>query len=116
MKDKLDQIFDLQKRLNVRAGVDVTTMTFTERQDWMLKFALATYQELAELTETLPYRWWHKRKSFNQSAAKTEVIDLLHLVISLCELTGMDADTTSELYLRKHRLNLSRLRRRHRSR
>ena len=114
MKDKLDQIFDLQKQLNLRAGVDVSRMTGTQRQDWLLKFALATYQELAELTETLPYRWWHKRKSFNRNAARSEIIDLLHLVVSLCELVGMDADLTAELYLRKHRLNISRLRRRRR--
>ena len=115
MKDKLDQIFNLQKELNARAGVDVGRMTMRQRQDWMLRFALATYQELAELTETLPYRWWHKRKSFNRSAARSEVIDVLHLVVSICELLGMDADATSELYLRKHRLNISRLRRRRRS-
>lgn len=112
MKDKLEQIFELQKRLNARAGVDLHRMGIKQREDWMLKFVLATYQELAELTETLPYRWWKQRKAFDQSAARNEVIDVLHLVISLCELLGMNAETTSALYRRKNRLNLSRLRRR----
>ena len=36
--DKLSQIFDLQRSLNLRIGVDTAAMTDEERQKWVLNY------------------------------------------------------------------------------
>src|SRR5438874_12771352 len=83
--DKLEQIFKLQAKLNRLAGVDVSLMAPAERKDWMIRFVLAMHQELAELTETLPYKWWRRGRHGNTHDTKQEIVDLLHLVVSLSQ-------------------------------
>jgi dimeric dUTPase (all-alpha-NTP-PPase superfamily) len=106
--DRLEQIFKLQAKLNRLAGVDVSMLTSAERKEWMMRFVLAMHQELAELTETLPYKWWRKRRRRNAHDARQEIVDLLHFVVSLSQLSGMDAQQLYDLYVRKNRTNIAR--------
>lgn len=112
-RDKLDQVFALQTKLNRLAGVDVAAMTTSQREDWMIRFVLAMHQELAELTETLPYKWWGKRRYAKAHDSKREIVDLLHLVVSLSQLAGMSAQELRDLYIEKNRVNITRQRKRH---
>lgn len=106
--DRLAQLFELQRQLNRRIGVDTDAMTDEARQQWMLQYCRAASQEVAELTDCVPWKWWAKYQMFDRQNACVEIVDLLHFVISLAQVAGMDADRVFEAYTRKHAVNLQR--------
>ena len=87
--DKLDEIFHLQQALNLRIGVDMVNMTEEERKKWMLNYCRAMSQEIAELTDSVPWKWWAKYQKFDKQNARVEVIDLLHFLISIAQVLEM---------------------------
>ncbi len=106
--DRLAQLFELQRQLNRRIGVDTDAMTDEARQQWMLQYCRAASHEVAELTDCVPWKWWAKYQMFDRQNACVEIVDLLHFVISLAQVAGMDADRVFEAYTRKHAVNLQR--------
>jgi hypothetical protein len=73
--DRLEEIFRLQKGLNKRIGVDTTTMTEEQRQQWVLNYCRAMSQEIAELTDSVPWKWRAKYQEFDKRNARVEVMD-----------------------------------------
>ena len=67
--DKLQEIFDLQKVLNLRIGIDTDQLTDSDREKWILNYARAMSQEIAELTDSVPWKWWAKYQKFDQQNA-----------------------------------------------
>ncbi len=106
--DKLDEIFRLQETLNLRIGVDTAHMTDKQREEWVLNYCRAMSQELAELTDSVPWKWWAKYQKFDKQNARVEVVDLLHFLISLAQVLGMSADDVFQAYSKKHQVNLAR--------
>jgi len=106
--DKLEELFRLQKQLNERIGVHADRMTETERQHWLLNYCRAISQEVAELTDCVPWKWWAKYQTFDRQNARVEVVDLFHFVISAAQVLGLSADELFEAYTNKHRVNLQR--------
>ena len=106
--DKLDQIFDLQRALNLRIGVDTENMTDEQRKEWALNYARAMGQELAELVDSVPWKWWAKYQSFDKQNAKVEIVDMLHFLVSLAQVFQMSASDIFEAYTRKHKVNVDR--------
>jgi dimeric dUTPase (all-alpha-NTP-PPase superfamily) len=106
--DKLEELFRLQKQLNERIGVNADRMTETERQQWLLNYCRAMSQEVAELTDCVPWKWWAKYQTFDRQNARVEVVDLFHFVISAAQVLGLSADELFEAYTKKHRVNLNR--------
>jgi len=106
-KDKLEEIFTLQKELNKRIGVDSDCISGDDKESvkWILNYSRALSQELAELIDSVPWKWWAKYQVFDRQNAQIELIDMLHFVVSLAQVMGMDADDVFELYTKKHRLN-----------
>jgi dimeric dUTPase (all-alpha-NTP-PPase superfamily) len=86
--DKLDEIFRLQRGLNLRIGVDTAQMTDEQREQWVLNYCRAMSQEIAELTDSVPWKGWAKYQKFDKQNARGEVIDLLHFLISLAQILG----------------------------
>ena len=103
--DKLENIFDLQEQLNVRIGVDMKNMDDEERAKWILNYVRAMQQELAELTDSVPWKWWANYQAFDKQNAKVEIVDLFHFLISLAQVMGMSAEDTHEAYLKKNQVN-----------
>ena len=103
--DKLENIFDLQEQLNLRIGVDMEKMNDDERANWILNYVRAMQQELAELTDSVPWKWWAKYQKFDEQNARVEVIDLFHFLISLAQVLGMSADDVLGAYLKKNKIN-----------
>lgn len=103
--DKLESIFDLQKQLNSRIGVETNGLNDQEKAEWLLNYTRAMQQELAELTDSVPWKWWARYQEFDQQNARVEVIDLFHFLISLAQVLGMTADDIYEAYLRKNTIN-----------
>jgi dimeric dUTPase (all-alpha-NTP-PPase superfamily) len=106
--DKLDEIFRLQEQLNKRIGVDTAHMTDEQRQQWVLNYCRAMTQEVAELTDSVPWKWWAKYQKFDKQNARVEVIDLLHFLISIAQVLEMTPADIYEAYAKKHQVNLSR--------
>ena len=106
--DKLEEIFRLQEQLNFKIGVDTAHMTDEQRQQWVLNYCRAMTQEIAELTDSVPWKWWAKYQKFDKQNARVEVIDLLHFLISVAQVLGMTPEDFSEAYAKKHRVNLAR--------
>ena len=103
--DKLENIFDLQEQLNVRIGVDMKNMDDEERAKWILNYVRAMQQELAELTDSVPWKWWANYQAFDKQNAKVEIVDLFHFLISLAQVMGMSAEDIHEAYLKKNQVN-----------
>ena len=103
--DKLENIFDLQEQLNLRIGVEMETMNDEERAKWILNYIRAMQQELAELTDSVPWKWWASYQEFDKQNAKVEIVDLFHFLISLAQVMGMSAQDVHEAYLKKNQVN-----------
>jgi len=106
--DKLDEIFRLQRALNLRIGVDTAAMTDEQRQQWTLQYCRAMSQEVAELTDCVPWKWWAKYQTFDRQNARVEIVDLLHFLVSLAQVLEMTPDDIFEAYSKKHQVNLAR--------
>jgi dimeric dUTPase (all-alpha-NTP-PPase superfamily) len=104
--DKLEEMFRLQTELNARIGVkDFATMSEQEQTQWILNYCRAMTQELAELTDSVPWKWWAKYQKFDKQNARVEVVDLFHFLISLAEVLGMTAEDVFALYTQKNKVN-----------
>ena len=106
--DKMDEIFELQEKLNSRIGVNMNEMNDDDRTKWILNYIRAMQQELAELTDSVPWKWWAKYQDFDKQNAKVEIVDLFHFLISLAQVMGMSADDVYEAYLKKNKVNHNR--------
>lgn len=106
--DKLDEIFRLQKELNTRIGVDTSDMPEDDQVKWTLNYSRAMQQELAELVDSVPWKWWAKYQRFDAQNARVEVVDLFHFLISMAQVLGMTPDDVYDAYLKKHQVNIER--------
>ena len=103
--DKLDEIFDLQDALNKRIGVNTDAMSDEDKAEWVLKYTLAMQQEMAELVDSVPWKWWAKYQKFDEQNAKVEVVDLFHFLISLDQVLGMTPEDVHNAYTKKNKVN-----------
>ena len=106
--DQLRELFRMQKALNARIGVETDNLDETEKTKWVLNFSRAMSQELAELVDSVPWKWWAQYQGFDEQNARVEVVDLFHFLISLAQVLGMDADDVYNAYLKKNEVNLQR--------
>ena len=106
--DRLAVLFAMQEGLNRRIGVDTRAMSDEERVQWVLNYCRAMNQEIAELTDSVPWKWWAKYQTFDQQNCRVEVVDLFHFLISLAQTLGMSADDLFEAYTKKHAVNVQR--------
>jgi len=104
--DKFSEMFRLQEELNKRIGVaDFGAMSEQEQTQWILNYCRAMTQELAELTDSVPWKWWAKYQTFDKQNARVEVVDLFHFLISIAQVLGMTADDVHRLYTQKNKVN-----------
>lgn len=103
--DKLSEIFEMQKQLNARIGVQLEGIDEEEQTRWVLNYTRAMQQELAELVDSVPWKWWARYQEFDMQNARVEVIDLFHFLISLAQTLGMTADDVFDAYVAKNKVN-----------
>lgn len=103
--DKLQRIFEMQEELNARIGVNLKDIDGEEQVKWVLNYSRAMQQEMAELIDSVPWKWWAKYQTFDMQNARVEVIDLFHFLISMAQTLGMSADDVYEAYVAKNRVN-----------
>ena len=107
-RDMLQAMFDMQEQLNERIGVNCKGMSEEDQQTWILNYCRAMTQELAELTDSVPWKWWAKYQEYDKQNACVEVVDLFHFLISLAHVLGMSADDVHNLYMQKNKVNFAR--------
>jgi len=106
--DQLREMFRMQKALNARIGVNTDSMSDDEKVKWVLNYCRAMSQEIAELTDSVPWKWWAKHQKFEVQNARVEVVDLFHFLISAAQVLGMSADDVYNAYLKKNAVNFQR--------
>lgn len=74
-KEMLDEMFNTQDKLNI--SIDHNWIDIRTEREWIRAFWL----ELAELIESLPWKWW---KSVNPDInnVKIELVDCVHMLLS----------------------------------
>ena len=106
--DKFDEIFRMQDALNRRIGVSLPPESEEEKAKWILNYTRAMQQEIAELIDSVPWKWWAKYQKFDEQNARVEVVDLFHFLISLAQTLGMSAEDVFQAYVKKNQVNLQR--------
>ncbi|MFH1969882.1 MAG: dUTPase [Verrucomicrobiota bacterium] len=107
-KDMLAEIFRMQAELNQRIGVNTLHMPEERKPEWVLNYCRAMTQEVAELTDSVPWKWWAKYQQFDKQNARVEVADLFHFLVSLAQVLDMSADDIFEAYRKKNEVNFQR--------
>jgi dimeric dUTPase (all-alpha-NTP-PPase superfamily) len=107
-QDQLRELFRMQKALNERIGVRTDGMNEAQKTQWILNYCRAMSQEIAELTDSVPWKWWAKYQKFDEQNARVEVVDLFHFLISLAQVLGMNAEDVFNAYVKKNEVNLQR--------
>ena len=107
-KDKFEELFRMQQALNSRIGVHTAGMSEEEQTKWLLNYSRAMSQEMAELIDSVPWKWWAKYQKFDAQNAKVEVVDLFHFLISMAQVLGMSADDVFNAYVKKNEVNFKR--------
>ena len=106
--DQLRELFRMQKALNERIGVHTDGMSDEDKTKWLLNYCRAMSQEIAELTDSVPWKWWAKYQKYDELNARVEVVDLFHFLISLAQVLGMTADDVFNAYMKKNQVNFQR--------
>lgn len=106
--DMFKEMFRMQEELNRRIGVDCSNMTEEQQTHWILNYCRAMTQEMAELTDSVPWKWWAKYQKFDKHNAKIEVVDLFHFLMSLALVLGMKAEDVYDVYMQKNKVNFQR--------
>ncbi len=103
--DQLQALWQMQRALNERVGVRTDGMDEAAQTQWVLNYTRAMTQEMAELTDSVPWKWWAKYQKFDLQNARVEVVDLFHFLISLAQVLGMSAQDVFDAYVAKNRVN-----------
>jgi dimeric dUTPase (all-alpha-NTP-PPase superfamily) len=103
--DKLDHMFEMQTILTGRIGLNNEALDEQGKIKWILNYSRAMQQELAELIDSVPWKWWAKYQVFNEQNARVEIIDLFHFLIAMAQAVGMTSDDLYDIYCKKNRVN-----------
>ena len=87
--DKLDKIFEMQDELNQRIGVNTEGLSEEEKTKWVLNYTRAMQQEMSELIDSVPWKWWAKYQEFDDQNAKVRLLTCFTFLISLAQVMGM---------------------------
>ena len=107
-KDWLEEMFEKQAAFNERIGLNCAELDEKGRKKWLLNYCRAMTQEIAELTDCVPWKWWAQYQKFDLQNARVEIVDLFHFLISAAEVLGLTARDVHNLYLQKNRVNFQR--------
>ena len=86
-----NQIFSLQRELNQKIGRDTVGEDEQQRHDWVFQYLYAAKVEAGELLDCFDRESLYLRIA-DKPNAKVELIDIMHFVVSACQLVGITAD------------------------
>lgn len=115
-QDKLDKIFNHQKQLQQKLGIYNKIANDPKMlQQYINQMILALHEEATEIMRETAYKnpeympfGWKKGQEFNNENFKNELIDIIHFVMNLCIVSGMDPQEIFERYIGKNKENFKR--------
>ena len=96
--DKLEGIFDLQRRFQTRIGTEYDQAFITE-------MTLAAIVELTELVQETDWKSWKTPIGIQREKAVEEWADALHFFVNIGLALGLDADAAYDAYVAKNKEN-----------
>lgn len=102
---KLEIMFAMQYELSKRTGIDHQALNDEERIQWILNYARGLQQEVAELIDSVPWKWWAHYQKMDLQNARVELIDVFHFLISIAQVLGMSAEDFFQVYCKKNKIN-----------
>jgi len=114
--DKLEKIFEMQKKLNLYTFEKNNLPSFDEipgdreKQNlWLRNYSLAMTQEISELIDSTNWKWWRTKVDlFDEQNLKVELVDILHFWVSACQVMGLSAEDVFRMYMQKNEINVKR--------
>ena len=106
--DQLRELFPIQQAPNARIGVHTDARSAEEKTQWILNDCRAMGQEMAELTDSVPWKWRAKYQKFDEQNARVEVVDLFHFLINMAQVLGLSAADVFAAYVKKNGVNFQR--------
>jgi len=119
-KDMFEGIFELQQRLMDKLGIPAIDIRGREIKLDITDFirmltcfsqtcTTALSCEITELLDALPWKPWKKSyKEVDLNNIHIEIVDMLHFVVELAIIWGMDAGKVFDLYRKKMQENIDR--------
>lgn len=108
--DPLDFMFFLQKQFEEVFFGNLKKLPPDQQIGITLDLLNCLTNEIEEVRNELPWKHWKRyRKEPNHDLIRKEIIDLVHFLLSLCLIWGIDQNNILEEFLRKHTINRSRL-------
>ena len=101
-KDRLDEIFKLQKDLSEIIKSDRYPNDIEGR---ISALSTAIMHEAVELQRTTNWKWWKTPTEFNQNEAREELIDIWHFVVQASIELRLTPDDILDEYKRKNQIN-----------
>jgi len=98
----LNLLFNLQKELQHKINIDITSIQFIR-----LSF-IGLITEACEALETVNWKPWKQKQLYNEDEFKKELIDCWHFLINLSLAAHLTADDVIELYKEKNAINILR--------
>jgi hypothetical protein len=87
-------------------------LSYPEKIKWTKEFSLCIHAELMELLEWTSWKHWSKKKKpLTQKRLKEihiELVDIMHFLIDLCQVWGMDYKLFKSTFKIKHNENIRR--------
>jgi dimeric dUTPase (all-alpha-NTP-PPase superfamily) len=112
MKDKLEELFSLQRELQVLMpplGRDPSEIdNDADRIEFIMTSVYALEDELHELTGEIGWKPWATSRHINRDAALSEAIDALHFLVNIFLVLRASADEVMVQYRAKRQKNIDR--------
>ena len=104
-KDRLDEIFNLQRGLSDMMNLDRYPKNSEGR---ISALCTAIMHEAVELQRTTNWKWWKTPSEFNENEAREELIDIWHFVVQASLELNLTPDDIVEEYKKKNKINRER--------
>lgn len=104
-QDRLEKIFDEQKKLVEYLGVARYPKKTQERVSALMT---AIVHEAIELQDLTSWKWWKRASHFEGEKAQIELIDILHFVIQAALELEMTPQKMLDVYMNKNYINRER--------
>lgn len=104
-QDRLEKIFDEQKKLVEYLGVSRYPKKTQERVSALMT---AIVHEAIELQDLTSWKWWKRASHFEGEKAQIELIDILHFVIQAALELEMTPQKMLDVYMNKNYINRER--------
>lgn len=112
MEDKLKHMFILQEKLQEKLGTWNKIESSADKQQFVNQQILALHEEAVEIMKESAYKnpefvkfGWKKGQQWNEEKFKEEIVDIMHFVMNLSLVVGMDSDEFYERYCKKNNVN-----------